>query len=380
MPVDPSLFDRDAEILRQRHGPDVVQSGSEVLAIERIPVDSPSIMRITSGPDLDGNIVGGVPVGRVTRIYGNESSGKSLFCWNIIKNAQQYRSPRFPDGLSCCLWDTEKQYDPVFVRKQGVDTDALKIVRLDIIEDIAAAMELLLRSIHLHVIDSASFATPLEELVGKQGDKDPQYQVQVGAHARAWKRAINRIHHAMDPSRNVLLITDHVGVKNVAAGGYQVEEPLSGRRMRYRSDLSICFRSGSWLFYDKRGQLATKDKVKEETGMSPEGQKSADGVVVAVKVDKARVCRPLRTAMMRLDLRAAEFDHAFELADYAIYYDADGTLAHHSGNPTIAVKSGNFFKVPGYDKSVNGIGQLRDLIDGDPMLQRTIFASMMKGS
>ena len=277
MPVDPALFDDDLKALKKRYGADSIHNADEVLEVERIPVNSPSIMRITSGPNKSGQIVGGIPMGRVTRAYGAPSTGKTRLAFDLIANAQQYRSERFPRGLSCCYWNVEKQFDPVHAAGFGIDIPALKIQELDVIEDIAAAMELMLRSVHLHVIDSASFANPLEELVGAQDKKNPEYQVQVGAHARAWKRAINRIHHAMDKDENLLFIIDHVGSKNVANGRAQVEEPLSGKRMAFRSDLSLHFKSGAWLYHDKRGNLVTKDKVVEETGSSPEGQKAADG-------------------------------------------------------------------------------------------------------
>jgi RecA/RadA recombinase len=368
------------EILQKRYGNDSIHSGNEMLAIERIPVDSPSIMRITSGPGLDGKIIGGIPVGRVTRIYGGESTGKTRLGWNIIANAQRYRSERFPDGLTCVYWNVEKQYDPVFVSRFGVDVEALKIEENDIIEDIAASMELLLRSRHLHIIDSASFANSLEELLGKEGGKNPEYQHQVAAHARAWKFAINRIHHAMDKDENIVVIIDHVGMKNVANGRAQVEEPLSGRRMRFRSDLSLHFRAGSWLFHNKYGVLVPKDAIKEETGASPEGMKSPDGQEISVIVAKSRVCRPLRTAVMRFDLRRAEFDTAFEYAEWGTYYDADGNLSARSGKSPLIVKSGNFYKPPGYTKSFNGAAQIQAAIAGDPILQQTILSSMLRST
>jgi hypothetical protein len=231
-------------------------------------------------------------------------------------------------------------------------------------------------SIHLHVIDSASFATPLEELIGKKDSSRPEYELQRGAHARAWKRAITRIHTRMDKDENVLIIIDHTG-RDMQT---QAERPLSGRRMEYSSDLSIHLRRGPWLFYNKHNRLDLYDKVKDESGADPRGQKEADGVEVAVKIAKSRVCRPLRQGKMRLDLNQMRFDHPFEIADFGIHYDEDGELAHRSGKEPIIGKSGSWYSLHGYKKPVQGFDNLCLTVADDPMLQRTIRQTMLKGT
>jgi RecA/RadA recombinase len=335
-------------------------------------------MRISAGVDLQGNISGGIPIGRVTRIYGSESTGKTLLSWDAIAAAQIFQSARFPHGLSCVYWNVEKQFDPAFARRHGVDVSKLGVMQTVIIEDIAGQMDVLLSSRHLHVIDSASFATPMEELVGpkKQGKatKTPEYEVQVGAHARAWKRAINRIHNRMDKDENVVIILDHVGTDMTT----QSEKPLSGRRMAFRSDLSIHLKRGPWLFYNKHGRLDTNDAIAKDEGMGPAGLKEPDGIEITARVEKARVCRPLRVCKMRLDINKSSFDYLWELAEMSRYLDEDGEMAHDTGKDAIVPTTKNgFYHVPGQHKALHGFDAYYEHLSNDAELQALIRSKML---
>lgn len=368
MPVDPSLLDRDISLINERYGNDMIHTGAAELPIERIPLGP-------EYPGLNRILGGGVACGRVMRCYGDPSTGKTLLAWEVIRAAQNYRSERFPNGLGCCYWNVEAQFDKIFVKSRGVDTDKLMIMNHKIIEDIAATMEVLLSSVHLHVIDSASFASPLEEIAGKKDSKRPEYDVQVGAHARAWKRAINRIHNRMDKNDNIVFIIDHMSGPGVSGGA---RSPLSGRRIEFRSDCSMHLRRGAWLYYSKNDRLEVKDKVAEETGVNPEGQRPTDGIEVVAKIEKSRTCRPLQATTMRLDLNSMEFDYIFELINFGVYYDEEGNLAHRSKKAPIISKTGNgWYGVPGYEKKFNGMDALHTCVTADPMLQQTLRRAMI---
>lgn len=375
MTIDVSLLDRDIELIRQKRGPDAIRMGNTQIDRERIVLPFPTLMRITSG---------GIPIGCVVRVHGGPSSGKTQLSYNIIREAQNHRSKRFPKGMNCCYWNVEAQFDKNYVASLGVDTDELVLMETDVIEDIAEAMEVLLTSVHLHVIDSASFATPADELAAKPGDW------QRALHARAWKRAINRIHHRMDKDSNTIVIIDHEAMN---MQGFS--EPLSGQRMAYRSDLSIQMSRGAWLFYDKYGELVTNDKLKEQEanklGMGASGQKEADGQEVSIRIPKSRVCRPNRGGKMRLDLHKMRFDTAFELAQHAEFLDLDGLSSHRSGNPSIARMKGSWYTLPewnedkkiwewGDDKKArkaHGMRGLRTEIEQDERLQKFIMETML---
>lgn len=299
-PVDPSLLDRDMAVIRERRGADAIHWGHEEPPVERIPLTSPSLMRISS--DREGH--GGIPIGRVTRLWGSSGSGKSHVSWMIIRAAQELVTERFPSGLLCCYWNIEKQYDRVHTAALGVDTEKLLIQETTITEDVGRELELLLGSRHLHVLDSASFAVSQDELNSDTGDWHR------GLDARVWKKVINRVHNRMDRHENVVVLIDHAGTNQLT----HTEHALGGARMEFRSDLSIHFVQGSWLFYDDDGRLEKGDKIKDKSknGLGPVGMKEADGIEVVVRVNKARVCRPFRSARMRLDLNTFRFDRTFD--------------------------------------------------------------------
>jgi RecA/RadA recombinase len=290
----------------------------------------------------------------------------------IIAAAQAIRNKRFPKGLEAAYWNVEKVWDAVHAKNLGVDTKRVLLEEITIIEDIAREMELLLHSCHVHVLDSASSATCMDELAGEAEDWTRALD------ARAWKRAIRRIDNALDKDENALIIIDH------AARDQQTKQEfaLGGKALEYRSSMSLHFRKGSWLFYHPtNGYLERDDKIKGETGVSPSGQKEADGIEVIVRVNKSRVCRPFRVARLRLDLNTFLFDTAFELLDAATFFDVDGNAAHRSGQPAIAQRSGAksaWYQLPSGEK-VQGEPGIRKRIVEDPELAAMITKAMLAG-
>lgn len=363
-PVDASQLDADMQIIRERRGVDAIHDGTETQRVEKMLLPSPGLNRITGG---------GIPIGRMTRLWGMPGTGKSLIGWMIIRAAQQLATERFPVGLESTYWNVEKQYDPIFTQERGVDIARMKIEEVTVIEDIAAEMSLLMGSCHVHVLDSASFAISRDELASEPD------QWHRALDARAWKRAINRIHDAMDKDENILVAIDHAGQDQTTG----VEHALGGKRMEFKSDLSLHFVKGAWLFYDEWGHLEKNDKLKEKSknGLGPSGTKEADGIEVTVRVNKSRVCRPFRSARMRLDLHTYEFDRTFELIDAAQFFDAEGGVALRTKQPAIANQSGKsaWYELPNGEK-VQGARGIRTMINSDPELATMIETAMMAGS
>lgn len=384
MPIDTSLLEQDMAIIRQRRGPDSIRMANEVPPIERIQMpEFPTLMRITA----TGGI-GGIPIGRVTRIHGTPSAGKTQIAYWIIRAAQRLRTPRFPNGMQCTYWNVEGQFDEFYARSLGIDTSKLLIEETDVIEEIAESMQVLLSSSHLHVIDSASHATSIEQLA-----LDPKdWRSQRGVHAAAWKSAISHIHHRMDKSNNVIIVIDHEITDQQG-----ISVPLSGQRMAFRSDLSIQMSRGSWLFYDQHGVLVTNDELKDKTknSLGAAGLKEADGSEVTIRIPKSRVCRPLRVGKMRLDLNKMRFDRSFELAENAVFIDLNGQPVHRSGQQPIVITRNSWYWAPRFiedgrrkeqgwswdEKDVekcNGKRGLRRHIEGDERLQELILTAMQQ--
>lgn len=363
MSVSPENLDRDIAAIKKRRGMNPLKLGSDQRPIDRIPIDSPALMRITSG---------GIPLGRITRLWGGPSSGKSLLGWMIIKASQEFKISKFPLGLETCYWDIEKQYEPNFTRDLGVNIDRMHINESDIIEDIAREIQLLLGSIHVHVLDSCSEAKPQDRLAKDPGDWD------VGLKIRVWEKALEFIMNALDKEENAIIAIEH------ASRDFKTksEKPLGGKEWEHKSGLSIQCKKTKWLYYDEEGLLQTEDKLAEKGIMGIGGQKEADGQEIVVQVSKSRVCKPFRKGHMRLDLNTYKFDHTFELMQGAEYFDKDGNVAHRSGTPAIAHRTtakGGWATLPNGQK-VQGERNLRLMLDSDKDLADLVRKAMLKGN
>jgi recombination protein RecA len=257
--------------------------------------------RISTGSlELDVAMGGGIPVGRWTRFYGGYSSTKTLRSLICAREAQKL-------GFTCAYYNVEKQYDPVFAKEMiGLDTDELTLVEGTTVEEIGEKMEALFGVVHFHIIDSCSIAVSEDELNADVRDWRP------GINARAWGKVFRRLNERFDQSANTVILIDQVRV-NFRTGG---EDPAGGRILDHQSSMSVVFKKGSWLWRNAEGDL--DEKANQVKGMS--GQIEPNGMEIKVRVEKSRVCRPFRTATLRLDLDSMRFDDLFELIKAARHY------------------------------------------------------------
>jgi recombination protein RecA len=151
-------------------------------AIMRMGVDGPpiSVPAISTGAlNLDAAIgIGGIPRGRISEIYGPESSGKTTICLQVIANAQK------TGGIAAFI-DAEHALDISYARKLGVDVDNLLVSQPDTGEQALEIAEVLIRSnaIDVVVIDSVAALVPRAEIEGEMGD------THVGLQARLMSQA-----------------------------------------------------------------------------------------------------------------------------------------------------------------------------------------------
>src|SRR4029450_1290250 len=108
--------------------------------------------------------VGGLPRGRITEIYGPESSGKSTLAMHVVAEAQR-------NGGICAYVDAEHAMDPVYAKAIGVDIDELLISQPDTGEQALEITDMLIRSgaIDVIVVDSVAALTPRAEIEGDMG-------------------------------------------------------------------------------------------------------------------------------------------------------------------------------------------------------------------
>lgn len=365
MPVDPSMLEKDIAAIKSRRKKMSLLAGDEIEQVERIPMESPTIMYVTTG---------GIPMGRITRFFGDKSTGKTHLAYLVIAAGQQMRTERFPNGLVACYWNAEGIYDAEHAAHLGVDTKALKIGETKVIEEIAGEMEVYLRSIHLHVIDSTSMAKSVRELAAEPGGE------LIGVQSKAWKAAMNRIDARFDNEENALILISHVGTKIDLKRRTSYTYPKDGDYLEYASSMNLELSAGSWLFYHPEGHLEKNDNIKGDVGISFAGLKEPDGIEVSVRCKKNRVGRQNRVGKMRFDLNTFQFDTTFELLDAAQFFTEEGNVAHRHGEKPIIHKTGEksswYFLPDG--RKVQGTVGIRKEIDSNPELAQLIRDAMMK--
>src|SRR5688572_20613597 len=164
------------------------------LEIEAIPTGSLSL-DIALG-------IGGVPRGRITELFGPESSGKSTLCQHIIAEAQRL------GGLAAYI-DVEHALDPSFARAIGVNVDDLLVSQPDTGEQALEIAEALVRSnaVDVVVVDSVAALVPRAEIEGDMGDSLP------GLQARLMSQALRKLTGTISKTRTAVIFVNQLREK-----------------------------------------------------------------------------------------------------------------------------------------------------------------------
>ena len=146
--------------------------------------------------------VGGVPRGRITEIYGPESSGKTTLCQHIVAQAQKR-------GGTCAYIDMEHALDPSYAARCGVDTENLYISQPDTGEQALEIADALIHSgaIDVVVVDSVAALVPRAEIEGEMGDSH------MGLQARLMSQALRKLSGAIKASNAVVIFTNQLRMK-----------------------------------------------------------------------------------------------------------------------------------------------------------------------
>ena len=192
-----------------------------------------AIMRLGEGPiarveaistgsiSLDAAIgIGGVPRGRITEIFGPESSGKTTLCLHIIAEAQK------KGGLAAFI-DAEHALDLNYAKRLGVDVSNLLLSQPEFGEQALEIVEALVRSgaIDVIVIDSVAALVPRAEVEGEMGDAT------MGAQARLMSQALRKLASAINKSNTSVIFTNQLrskigvvfGNPETTTGGYALK-------------------------------------------------------------------------------------------------------------------------------------------------------------
>jgi recombination protein RecA len=174
--------------------------------------------------------VGGVPRGRITEIYGPESSGKTTLCQHIIANAQRA-------GGFAAFVDAEHALDPVYAARCGVDINNLLISQPDTGEQALEIVDSLVRSnaIDVIVVDSVAALVPRAEIEGEMGDSH------VGLQARLMSHALRKLTSAISNSKTTVIFTNQLREKIGVMFG-NPETTTGGKALKFYASVRLDIR------------------------------------------------------------------------------------------------------------------------------------------
>ena len=174
--------------------------------------------------------VGGLPRGRVTEIYGPESSGKTTLALHVVSEAQKA-------GGECAFIDAEHALDPVYAEAIGVDVDDLLVAQPDSGEQALEIADTLIRSnaLDVIVIDSVAALTPRAEIEGEMGDSH------VGLQARLMSQAMRKLTGNLNKSNTVCIFINQLREKIGIMFGSPEVTP-GGRALKFYSSVRLDIR------------------------------------------------------------------------------------------------------------------------------------------
>ncbi|MSS19554.1 recombinase RecA [Pseudoramibacter porci] len=263
--------------------------------------------------------IGGIPKGRITEIYGPESSGKTTLALHIIAECQKA-------GGNAAFIDAEHALDPVYAANLGVDIDNLIISQPDTGEQALEILEALLRSgaIDVAVVDSVAALVPRAEIDGTMGDSH------VGLHARLMSQALRKLTGVIKNANTATIFINQLREKvGVVYGNPEVT--TGGRALKFYSSVRI--------------DVRRVEQIKKDG--------ESIGNRTRVKVVKNKMAPPFKTAEFDI-IYGKGISHEGDVLDRAVDLD-------------IVKKSGSWFSYDG-ERLGQGRDKVRQLFEEKPDL------------
>lgn len=273
--------------------------------------------------------IGGLPRGRITEIFGPESSGKTTLAIHVIAEAQKR-------GGICAIIDAEHAFDRFYAEKLGVDVNNLWLAQPDNGEQALDIAEQLINSgaIDVLVVDSVAALTPKAEIEGEMGDKN------VGLHARLMSQAMRKLTGTISRTRTCCIFINQMREKIGVMFG-NPETTTGGNALKFYASVRIDIRPSSYI---KDGDNTV-------------------GRVTKVKVVKNKMAPPFMKAEFEI-LFGEGISKAGEIIDLAV-------------NLGIVKKSGSWFAY-GSTKLGQGRDAVKRVIAENPELAEELEAKILE--
>ena len=300
-------------------------------SIMRLGAEAEKMESISTGSlGLDYALgVGGLPKGRITEIFGPESSGKTTLALHVIAEAQK------KGGIAAFI-DAEHAFDRFYAAKLGVDVENLLIIQPDYGEQALEIAENLIRSgaIDVIVVDSVAALTPKSELEGEMGDS------KMGLQARLMSQAMRKLTATINKTGCICIFINQLREKLGVLFG-NPETTTGGNALKFYSSVRLDIRKVSQI---KDGENIIGSRVK-------------------VKVVKNKVAPPFRKA---------EFDIL-----YGEGISRSGEIVDLGVETNVIKKSGSWFSY-GESKLAQGRDAVKRLIDDNPELAEELSAKIIE--
>jgi len=231
-----------AQIEKQYGKGSIMQMDEHLYArIEGVPTGSLSLDIALGGR--------GVPRGRMSELFGPESSGKTTLALHVIAQAQQL-------GGVAAFIDAEHALDTTWAKRIGVDVSSLLISQPDTGEQALDIAEMLIKSnsVDVIVVDSVAALTPAAELEGDMGDRH------VGLQARLMSQAMRKLTGVISKSKTALIFINQIRMKIGVMFG-NPETTTGGRALKFYSSVRIDVRRISTI-KDTSGAIGTRVRAR----------------------------------------------------------------------------------------------------------------------
>lgn len=297
----------------------------------KVGVTMPSIS--TGLPSFDWNVsqIGGIPRPRITEVFGPESSGKTTFALNAIKEEQGR-------GNICAIVDVEHALDPGYAAKLGVDVDNLLVSQPDCGEDALEITEALVKSqaVSLIVIDSVAALVPRAELEGEMG------AAHMGLQARLLSQACRKLRGICSMCNVPIIFINQIRLN---LGGYgNPEVTTGGRALKFYASLRL----------DIRRVPGDEGKIMESGEQV--GQRTR------IRAVKNKIGSPFKETVVDLY--------------YGVGYDKEADWVEYAASLGVIKRAGAWYSFG--DARFQGFPKIKDALTGDPKLMDALKQAVDK--